>query len=61
MVEFVGNWGHRPNKSWLQWRNDIRAAKELLYPKEVVRKIEDEPDPHKRQRILHDARMNDVR
>lgn len=40
----------------LSWREDVTAAKELLYPKEVIRLLEDEPDPNKRQRILHDAR-----
>lgn len=40
----------------LLWREDVTAAKELLYPKEVIRRLEDEPDPNKRQRILHDAR-----
>ena len=34
----------------LSWREDVTAAKELL------RRLEDEPDPNKRQRILHDAR-----
>lgn len=39
-----------------RWRNDVTAAKELCYPKEVVRNIEDESDPYKRQRMLCDAR-----
>lgn len=37
-------------------REDIRAAKELYYPKYVIEMLEKEPDPDKRQRILHDAR-----
>ena len=40
----------------LLYPKDVTAAKELLYPKEVIRRLEDEPDPNKRQRILHDAR-----
>lgn len=42
MVEFVGNWGERPESATVRWRNDVTAAKELCYPKDVVRKIEDE-------------------
>lgn len=56
MTEFLGNWGERPESAVLRWKNDITAAKELCYPKEVVRKIEDESDPYKRQRMLCDAR-----
>lgn len=50
-------WGKtkEPN-AILSWREDVTAAKELLYQKEVIRRLEDEPDPNKRQRILHDAR-----
>lgn len=47
MVEFVGNWGERPESETVRWRNDVTAAKELCYPKDVVRKIEDESDPYK--------------
>lgn len=39
MVEFVGNWGERPESAVARWRNDVTAAKELCYPKEVVRNI----------------------
>ena len=56
MVEFVGNWGERPESAVARWRNDATAAKELCYPKEVVRNLEDESDPYKRQRMLCDAR-----
>lgn len=56
MVEFVGNWGERPESAVARWRNDVTAAKELCYPKEVVRNIKDESDPYKRQRMLCDAR-----
>lgn len=58
MVEFVGNWGERPESAVARWRNDVTAAKELCYPKEVVRNIEDESDPYKRQRMLCDASTN---
>lgn len=37
---------------------DIRIAKELLYPKEVIDKLRREDDPIKRQRILHAARLS---
>ena len=50
-------WGKAKEPSAvLSWREDVTAAKELLYPKETIRQLEDEPDPYKRQRILHDAR-----
>lgn len=50
-------WGKvKEQSAVLSWREDVTAAKELLYPKEVIRRLEDEPDPNKRQRILHDAR-----
>ena len=50
-------WGKAKEPSAvLLWREDVKAAKELLYPKETIRQLEDEPDPYKRQRILHDAR-----
>ena len=42
MVEFVGNWGERPESETVRWRNDVTAAKELCYPKDVVRKIEED-------------------
>lgn len=29
MVEFVGNWGERPESAVARWRNDVTAAKEL--------------------------------
>lgn len=50
-------WGKvREPSAILAWRNDVIVAKELLYPKEVIKMLEKEPDPYKRQRILHDAR-----
>lgn len=57
MIETVRKWGERPRESKWEWKNDILAAKELLYPKDVIRKLEDEPDSHKRQQILRDARL----
>ena len=39
------------------WIEDIKAAKQLLYPKIVVDLLRKESDPAARQRILHDARM----
>lgn len=41
----------------LQWNEDIRAAKELFYPKEVIEMLENEPDANKRQAILREARQ----
>lgn len=38
------------------WNGDIEAAKELCYPKKVIRMLEDEPDPDKRSKILMNAR-----
>lgn len=40
----------------IQWRFDIRTAKELCYPKEVIKRLENEPSQYKRQNILTDAR-----
>lgn len=56
LTEHVGKWEYPQSIGKLQWNNDILTAKELHYPKEVIRQLEDEPDPHRRQRILHDAR-----
>lgn len=38
------------------WREDIRAAKELCYPKIVVELLEREENPRRRANILADAR-----
>lgn len=40
----------------LEWRDDIRAAKELCYPPKVIQMLTEEPDPIKRNRILNGAR-----
>ena len=37
-------------------KDDINIARELLYPRSVIRKLEDEKNPWARQRILKDAR-----
>ena len=37
-------------------KSDIRMAKQLQYPDEVIRALEKESDSIKRQRILADAR-----
>lgn len=39
-----------------EWKEDIKIAKELCYPKLVIEKISAEIDPEKRTRILYDAR-----
>lgn len=39
------------------WKADIKAAKELLYSKDVIDELRKEPDPSKRNRILTNARM----
>ena len=39
-----------------QLLEDIKIARELLYPKNVIKRLENEPDPVKRQRILSNAR-----
>lgn len=46
--------GVKRNKEWMR---DIKAAKELCYPKVVVEMIENESSPYKRTRILHNARI----
>lgn len=38
------------------WNEDIKAAKELFYPKEVIEALEREPNPIRRSRILASAR-----
>ena len=43
-------------ESKMQWREDIRAAEELMYPKEVIEQLEKEPDAVKRANILSRAR-----
>lgn len=43
------------------WHNDIKAAKELHYPKYVVEMLKKEPDAEKRTKILHDARLGILR
>lgn len=45
---------------WLL-KEDLKIAKDLCYPKEVIDKLENEPDPIKRQRILHDTRSGKYR
>lgn len=37
-------------------QEDVKVARELRYPKEVIEKLRGEPDPDKRQRILKNAR-----
>lgn len=57
MTETGMKWGKvREPSAILSWREDVKAAKELLYSKQVIKQLEYESDPHKRQRILHDAR-----
>ncbi len=38
------------------WNEDIRAAKELLYPPEVIEALTNESNPIKRTRLLTSAR-----
>lgn len=40
------------------WKADVKAAKELCYPKSVVEALKHESDSNKRARILIDARHN---
>lgn len=35
MVEFVGNWGERPESAVARWRNDVTAAKSFVIPKKL--------------------------
>ena len=51
MSEYV----HKDDGKFL-WMQDVRAAKELGYPKEVVQKLEKEPIRDKRMTILATAR-----
>lgn len=39
------------------WKADIKTAKELLYPDEVIEALKDEKDPNKRNLILRSARL----
>lgn len=41
-------------------RSDVRAAKELLYPNEVIEALKAEKDPIKRGKILRNARINSI-
>lgn len=43
------------------WNNDIKTAKELLYPEYVIEMLKKEPDQRKRTRILHDARVGNLK
>ena len=52
MSEYV----HKDDGKFL-WGQDVRAAKELGYPKEVVQKLEKEPIRNKRLTILAMARQ----
>lgn len=38
MVEFVGNWGERPESAVARWRNDVTAAKgvEIEYEEDSI-------------------------
>ena len=45
---------------WLL-KEDLKIAKDLCYPKEVIEMLENEPDPIKRQRIMNDTRMGKYR
>lgn len=44
----------RPVSSQLS--EDVKIARDLMYPINVIRILGNEPDPAKRQRILHNAR-----
>lgn len=39
-----------------QWRRDIKAAKELGYPRKAIVLLENEKRPNERTKILYDAR-----
>lgn len=39
------------------WKADIKTAKELLYPDEVIEALKAEKDPNKRDLILRSARL----
>lgn len=39
-----------------QWQQDVRIAKQLCYPKVVIKLLKEEPDPIKRTKILWEAR-----
>lgn len=39
-----------------EWLEDIRIARQLGYPSEVIKKLKAESNSNARQRILHDAR-----
>ena len=51
----MGSDGVRRSKN--SQKEDARIAKQLCYPKYVIAKLENEPDPRKRQRILNEARL----
>ena len=39
-----------------EWKEQIKIAKDLCYPKIVIEKLMAEPNPIRRDAILHDAR-----
>lgn len=43
------------------WATDIKIAKELLYPNEVIEALKLEPDHKKRMLILTNARKQEIR
>lgn len=47
----------KPSYGYSIQQNDIRAAKELFYPNDVIEALKHEPDPFKRERILMNARI----
>lgn len=54
--DYLSEYIHKDDGKFL-WKQDVRAAKELGYPKEVVQKLEKEPFRDKRLRILATARQ----
>lgn len=43
------------------WKNEVKLARDLGYSKNVVSLLRQESDPMKRQRILQEARLGNIR
>lgn len=43
------------------WKNEVKLARDLGYSKNVVSMLRSESDPMKRQRILQEARLGNIR
>lgn len=52
--------GYCVKNNKMLWKSDIKIAKELGYPSDVITKLKEEPDPNKRNQIMRTARNRSV-